>query len=85
MKNAEEMRAITLKAQEQKKRDKFNNLIACIEKTAEQGYSNYSTFFKRDDFTIKDLQSFSDDLAANGYDVEFGPSDNIKYIMNIDW
>lgn len=86
MKNAEEMRAITLKARKQKKRDKFNNLIACIEKIAEKGYSSYLTFFNKNDFTIKELQDFSDYLISNGYDVEFHyDAGEARYIIKINW
>ena len=68
-----------------KKRDKFNSVICDIEKTAEQGFCQCHTYFKKHNFTIKELQDFSDYLNSKGYDVTFGPSDGMTYIMSIQW
>lgn len=85
MKNAEDMRANTLEAQERKKRDKFNSVICNIEKTAEQGFDQCNTYFKKFEFTTKELQKFSDYLTSNGYAVDINPTSNAQYIMCIKW
>lgn len=79
------MRAIALEAQKQKKRDKFNSIICDIEETAEQGFYQCYTFFKKHEFTTKELKNFSDYLTSKGYDVDFYPSSNAQYIMHIQW
>lgn len=85
MKNAKDMRAITLEAQERKKRDKFNSVICDIEKTAKQGFNQCHTYFKKFEFTTKELKNFSDYLTSKGYDVDFSPTSNAQYIMCIQW
>lgn len=85
MKNAKQMRAITLKNQKRNKRIKFNNVISYIKRKAVEGSFQYSTSFNEKEFTEEELQNFSDFLTSKGYDVYFKYTGNIKYIMHIKW
>lgn len=85
MKNAKQMRAITLKNQKRNKRIKFNNVISYIKQKAVEGSFQYSTSFNEKEFTEEELQNFSDFLTSKGYDVYFKYTGNIKYIMHIKW
>lgn len=81
LKDAKEMRAITMGAQEYNNRKKFKNTLKKIKQRAKKGEYSCTVSFHRDKITDTQIQAFVNYLTSKGYKVFV---DGV-HIMRIEW